>query len=171
MAKSTVNEAEMSYKILDRLRKMTYEYSQMPIAKKTLNEAVNETTKDAIAITDDIKFGDHVLSNQINEFRSAVNGGAEFSKADPENPAESPLIYMPKNNNIVFSGTIPAMNNLEFQFVLKTTTGNGCFIWCDGLILSKENMKLLTRIQGYYENWKESWYQAARELESLKNME
>lgn len=159
--------------MLGHMRNLMREHSKggVPtLLKEDSSDHKSEEIK-AIAITDDIKFGDHVLSNQINEFRSAVSGGAEFAEANPDNPADSPLIYLPKNNNIVFSGTIPAMNNLEFQMVLKTSTGNGCFIWSDGLILSKENIKLLVKLQGYYENWKESWYQAARELESLKNME
>ena len=136
--------------------------------KELLNEA--EASKGAIAITDDIKFGDRVLSNQIDNFRSAVNGGAEFAEVS-DNVAECPLIYMPKNSNVIFSGIIPAMNNLEFQFVLKSSTGNGCFIWTDGLNLTKENIKTLVKLQGYYENWRDEWNSSARELESLRNME
>lgn len=135
-----------------------------------LNEEKKEKNN-AIAITDDIKFGQNVLSNQIESFRSAVDGGAEFSEANPDKVSESPLIFMPKTKNVIFSGTIPSMNNLEFQFVLKTTTGHGCFIWTEGLILSKENMKTLSKLQGYYENWKEEWNISSRELDSLKDME
>ena len=166
-----MTQRDIDRKILSTIREINRTCAESKM-KQMLNEAdAKEAKAKAIAITDDIKFGDHVLSNQIDEFRSAVHGGSEFATPDPENPAESPLIYLPKNGNIVFSGTIPSLNNLEFQFVLKTSTGNGCFIWSDGLILSKENMKILTKLQGYYENWKESWYQAARELESLKNIE
>lgn len=166
-----MTQREIDRQILNTIREMNRVCTENK-RKQMLNEAETKEEKaKAIAITDDIKFGDHVLSNQINEFRSSVHGGAEFATPDPEKPAECPLIYLPKNGNIVFSGTMPSLNNLEFQFVLKTTTGNGCFIWSDGLILSKENMKILVKLQGYYENWKDSWYQAARELESLKNME
>lgn len=167
------NSRNYEREMLNHIRDLMQEQSKSNRTALLKEDSSDKKLDDikAIAITDDIKFGDHVLSNQINEFRSAVSGGAEFAEANPDNPAESPLIYLPKNGNIVFSGTIPAMNNLEFQMVLKTSTGNGCFIWGDGLILSNENIKLLVKMQGYYENWKDSWYQAARELESLKNME
>lgn len=159
--KNTISEEEITRKILAKIDSLNEEAAKQK----------NEPALKAIAITDDIKFGNRVLSNQIDEFRASVNPAAEFAQANPENPAESPLIYMPKTGNVVFSGTIPPLNNLEFQFVLKTNTGNGCFVWADGLIINKENMKVLERMQGYYENWKESWLTGARELDSLKNME
>lgn len=134
-----------------------------------LLEDNDNESKGAIAITDDTIFGENVLTHQIDNFRSAVDGSAEFAEPS-DNVSECPLIYIPKNNNVIFSGTIPALNNLEFQFVLKSSTGNGCFIWADGLIMSKENMKVLNKLQGFYENWKDEWNSSARELDNLKNI-
>ena len=44
----------------------------------------------------------------------------------------SPLVYIPSTGNLVFSGTIPAMNNLKWQFSLKDSDGTGLFIWVEG---------------------------------------
>lgn len=126
--------------------------------------------KKAIAVTDDPKFGDNVLTNQIDQFRSIVDGGAEFAKPS-ENVSDCPLIYMPSTGNLIFSGMIPRLNNLKFQLVLRTNTGMGCFIWADSLILSDENMKTLQKLHGYYINWKESWEKQSKDLEMLKNLE
>lgn len=125
----------------------------------------------AIAITDDPKFGEKVLTKQKEHFRSAVDNGVEFSKPNDDNPEESPLIYMPNTGNIIFSGTIPSLGNLKWQFVLKNNTGNGCFIWADELILNKDNLKTLSKLNGYYENWKAEWQNSANELEQLNNLE
>lgn len=133
----------------------------------TLNENSNG---DAIAITDDPKFGEKVLSNQISQFQSSVDSSAQFSKSNSENPADSPLIYMPDTGNIVFSGTIPSLNNMKWQFVLKNNTGDGCFVWTDGMILNKENLMILNKLQGFYKNWCEQWRQSAKELEQLNNL-
>lgn len=139
--------------------------------KKHTEEAEKSKKKHkGIAITNAPLYGDNVLQNQIDNFRSAVSGAAEFAEPDESKVEECPLIYIPDTGNLIFSGTIPEMNNLEFQFVLKTSTGNGCFVWSDGLILSKENMKTLIKLQGFYENWKEEWLTASKELESLKNI-
>lgn len=122
---------------------------------------------DAIAITDDSKFGTRVLSSEIEDFRMQVDSGAQFNEANPDNPSDSPLIFMPETKNMVFSGTIPALNNLKWQFVLKTSTGNGCFIWADGLIVNKDNIQTLNKLQGFYQNWKEQWQMEAADLDRM----
>lgn len=121
----------------------------------------------AIAITDNPRFGQNALTSQIEQFKSSVDSGAQFSKADESNVADSPLIYMPDTGNLVFSGTIPCLNNLKWQFVLKTSTGNGCFIWSDGMILSKDNLKILNKLYGFYENWREQWNSESADLERM----
>ena len=127
---------------------------------------------DSIAITDDPKFGQKVLTSQIQQFRSSVESGAQFSKVNPENVSECPLIYMPSTGNLVFSGTIPCLNNLKWQFVLKTSTGNGCFLWADGLILNKENIQILNKLYGFYLNWREDWQMESADLERMvQNMQ
>lgn len=134
-------------------------------------EGGEQMPEKAIAITDDPKFGEKVLTKQKEHFRSAVDNGVEFSKPNNDNPEESPLIYMPNTGNIIFSGTIPSLGNLKWQFVLKNNTGNGCFIWADELILNKDNLKTLSKLNGYYENWKAEWQNSANELEQLNNLE
>ena len=137
--------------------------------KQFLTEDVDETDEKAIAITDDPKFGQNVLTNQIQQFRTSVDGGAQFAKPS-DNVADCPLIYMPKTGNLIFSGTIPRLNNLKFQFKLRTSTGQGCFIWADGLILSDENMKTFQKLNGFYKNWQNSWESESGDLEMLNNM-
>jgi hypothetical protein len=149
------NTYTSSLNILNKLRK--------------LRENSNNNDNSAIAITDDPKFGDNVLTNQIEQFKSAVDSSTQFSKSDNNNPSNNPLIYMPDTGNIIFSGVIPTLNNMKWQFVLKNNTGDGCFIWGDGIILNKENLMILNKLQGFYKNWCEQWHQSAKELEQLNN--
>lgn len=154
--------------LLDKIRTM-----ENSVRVSSYNGMLNEEKEEknqSIAITDDPKFGNKVLSNQIRQFKTTVDGGAEFATPS-DNVAECPLIYMPKTKNLIFSGTIPRLNNLKFQFVLRTSTGNGCFIWADGLIMSDENMMVLMKLQGFYKNWFESWNISGEDLESLGNLE
>ena len=137
-----------------------------------LSEEKTESKSNAIAITDDPKFGQNALTNQIQQFRSSVESGAQFSKVDNNNVSECPLIYMPETGNLVFSGVIPGLNNLKWQFVLKTSTGNGCFVWADGLILNKDNMQILNKLFGFYQNWREQWNSESADLERMvQNMQ
>ena len=152
------------------------EYTRDDVTRNILNKirSINEENEkeekkkiDAVAITDDPRFGQNALQNQINSFRSSVESGAQFTKPENGKVAESPLIYMPSNGNIIFSGTIPCLNNLKWQFVLKTTTGNGCFIWSDGLILNKDNIQILNKLYGYYLNWKDQWNAESADLDKM----
>ena len=134
--------------------------------KTVLTESEDKKLK-PIAITDEPKFGQNVLTSQIQQFRSSVESGAQFSKVNPEKVSECPLIYMPDTGNLVFSGVIPCLNNLKWQFVLKTSTGNGCFLWADSLILNKDNMQILNKLYGFYCNWKEQWNQESADLDKM----
>ena len=125
------------------------------------------TNQDAIAITNDPKFGQEVLKNQIDEFRAVVDGGAQFTNENNNSPSSSPLVYIPSTGNLVFSGTIPALNNLKWQFSLKDSDGTGLFIWSEGLRLSKENIQTINKLYGHYQNWKNQWEQSAGMLETL----
>lgn len=161
-----MNDYSTMSNMLEKIRHLKKQVLTEDISKKTL---LTEETEKCIAITDDPKFGENVLTKQKEHIRSAVDSGIEFSKTDNENISNNPLIYMPGSNNIIFSGTIPSLSNLKWQFVLKNNTGNGCFIWADELILNKDNIKTLSKLQGYYENWKAEWQNSASELEQLSN--
>lgn len=155
--KSVLNEDIMTRNILNKLRN-----------KNVIKES---TTQDAIAITNDPKFGQEVLKNQIDEFRSTVDGGAQFATENSTNPSDSPLVYIPSTGNLVFSGTIPAMNNLKWQFSLKDSDGTGLFIWVEGLRMNKENIQTLNKLYGHYQNWKNQWEQSGSMLENLGKTE
>ena len=166
MARYKTDE-EITRDMLNIIRGINESVERKP-QKQILREEDEKGGK-AIAITDDPRFGQNVLTNQIQAFRTSVEGGAQFSKPEEEDVASSPLIYLPKDGNLIFSGVIPCLNNLKFQFVLKTSTGNGCFTWCDGLILTKENLQIINKLYGYYLNWRDSWVMESSDLEALAN--
>ncbi len=176
MVKKVRTQDEITRDMLNRLRILEGENETSGTARRMINEAEGdednrtnkvEGTENGIAITDDPIFGQNVLTNQIQQFRTSVESGAEFSKPEMSKVSECPLIYIPKTGNLVFSGVIPCLNNLKWQFVLKTNTGNGCFIWADGMIMNKENMQILNKLYGFYCNWKEQWCMESSSLESM----
>ena len=81
MARQIRKEDDVTRKMLDTIRNLQ-EAVSAPVYKKSFlyEEKETEDNNDAIAITDDPKFGQNVLTNQIQEFRSSVESGAEFSK-------------------------------------------------------------------------------------------
>ena len=135
--------------------------------KSLLREAEEEEKRDAIAITDDPKFGDHVLSNQIDAFKQAVNGGAKFAKPDANDAKSNPLVYFPSTGNLVFTGSIPSLSDLKFQFSLNDIT-NSPYIFVDGLALTEDVVTTLNKLRGFYLNWRDEWFVSIDLLSSIK---
>lgn len=164
-----MNEYDENKRMIAVMRKITETKTQ---GKQNLlnEEQTSGAKKDAIAITNDDNFGINVLNKQKEAFKNAVDGGTEFS--DDKNvsgDAESnPIVYYPNSGNLVFSGVIPSMNNLKWQYSLNDSDGDGVFFWSDGLRLTDENIKKLNKLRGHYLNWRDSWQ---KEGELLKGLE
>jgi len=166
MAKKVEN-IDYTRQILDKLRTLEEASINKKRILKEEQERNDKTAADGIAITDDPIFGQNTLTNQIQQFRTSVESGAQFSKPNENSVSESPLIYMPNENNLIFSGVIPCLNNLKFQFKLRTNTGDGCFLTTNGLILNDKNLEILNKLHGFYQNWKEQWNMESSTLEQM----
>lgn len=146
------------------------------IVENKVNEALNkrksiikedkEKKKDYIAITNDVIFGNNVLQTQIDAFKASVNPGAKFSKENSNEPETNPLIYLPETGNLVFSGSIPNLGNMKFQFSLMDVT-NAPYIWTEGLPLTDEVVNTINKMKAFYLNWKEQWLLREDLLEKL----
>lgn len=152
--------------MLNLLRKMATMNESKSTGVKQFILTEEEQKRDAIAITNDTRFGDHVLQNQIESFKQAVNAGAKFAKENANEPENNPLVYYPRTGNLVFSGSIPQLNNLRFQFSLNETTG-APYIFVDGLALTDEASKTLNRLSGFYKNWRDEWQNSGDLLDKL----
>lgn len=138
--------------------------------KNPLNEAEDKENNEngkAIAITNGARFGQNVLQNQIDGFKKAVNLGAKFSKENEEEPENNPLVFFPKSENLIFSGSIPNMAGLKFQFSLNDVT-DAPYIFVDGLSLTEDVVNTINKLKGYFHNWKEEWQSASDLLDKLK---
>ena len=136
--------------------------------KRIINEAEETDDKgDIIPITDEPRFGQDVLSNQIENFRKTVSGGAKFASADSDDPESTPLVFYPKSGNLVFSGSIPNLSGLKFQFSLNDVTG-APYIFVDGLALTEDILNIMNKLSGYYKNWRSEWEASTDLLDKLK---
>ena len=134
--------------------------------RRILNEE-KEEKEDAIAITNSPRFGSNVLQNQIDNFRKTVSGGAKFGDENEDDPESNPLVYYPKSGNLVFSGSIPNLSGLKFQFSLNDVT-NAPYIFVDGLALTEDVITVLNKIAGFYKNWRKEFEAATDLLDKLK---
>lgn len=137
----TINETKSCS---GHFRLLTEDYETSNTEKISKNG--KDKNSDGVPVTDDPKFGNQTLTNQKE---AAKEIGADFKDFD------TPLIFYPEDGDLVFSGEIPDMNNLKFQFRYKDSSGQGCYIWTEGLQLTDDNVKKINRIQGFYKNWKD----------------
>lgn len=135
-------------------------------SRRRLIKEEREEKDSAIPITNDVRFGENVLDNQIKDFKTVVNLGAKFSGENSEDAESNPLVFYPKSGNIVFTGSIPSMSNLKFQYSLNDVTG-APYIFVDGLALTDDVINTINKMKGHYENWKESWLSESDLLEKL----
>lgn len=119
----------------------------------------NEGQEESVAVTDDERFGDKVLSSEKNEIRTALNSNVKF----PENP----LSYYPKTGDLVLNGEIMDMNGTKFQYRFNDPNGDGCYIWANGIQLTDQNTKKLMAIRNSYLNWKDKWLKNSTQLEKF----
>lgn len=160
MKKLKLNEYDITKDMISQIKLM----SSVQNKKRYINE--EKENHDAIAITNDPKFGQNVLRNQIASFKQAVHGGAKFSEENNDNPKSNPLVFFPKTGNLVFSGSIPSLADLKFQFSLNDVTG-APYIFVEGLSLTEETITTLNKMKGFYENWKDEWFAAGDLLDKL----
>jgi hypothetical protein len=136
--------------------------------RRMINEEVEEDDKgDIIPITNEPRFGQNVLDNQIENFRKSVSGGAKFADENSEDAESNPLVFYPKSGNLVFSGSIPNLSGLKFQFSLNDVT-SAPYIFVDGLALTEDVITTLNKLKGYYSNWRDEWQASTDLLDRLK---
>lgn len=136
--------------------------------RRMINEEAEEDDKgDIIPITNEPRFGQNVLDNQIENFRKSVSGGAKFADENSEDAESNPLVFYPKSGNLVFSGSIPSLSGLKFQFSLNDVT-NAPYIFVDGLALTDDVLNTLNKLHGYFLNWKDQFLAATDLLDRLK---
>ena len=157
------------------MRKSDREYDSikqlLALSRQPLHESEGKSEgEDAIAITNDARFGQQVLANQISAFKKSVSGGAKFASENSEDAESNPLVFYPKSGNLIFSGSIPNMSDLKFQFSLNDVT-NAPYIFVDGLALTDDVLNTLKKLNGYYKNWKEEWESSTDLLDKLKKEE
>lgn len=154
---------DVSKTMLDSIRALneTKRHNKRQVLKE------GDEKKDSIAITNDPRFGQNVLQNQIDSFKQTVNNGARFADENSENPESNPLVFFPKTGNLIFSGSIPNMSGLKFQYSLNDVT-SAPYVFVDGLALTDEVITTLNKMHGHYLNWRDDWLESGDLLDKLK---
>ncbi|MCD8207762.1 MAG: hypothetical protein LUD72_07485 [Bacteroidales bacterium] len=111
------------------------------IMREGIGDAKDEQSNDGVPYTKQ----DDLYNSSVEAARAQL--GADFSGS------KNPMLYYPQDNDVVLSGTIPSLNNAKFQ--LRFRENNGCFLWVDSILLNDEAVSRLSRLVGFYKNWRQ----------------
>ncbi|MBP5722880.1 MAG: hypothetical protein J6X18_04830 [Bacteroidales bacterium] len=156
-------EYEQTQEMIEFIKENSVRRNRRPLNE----ESEGNDKEDIIPITNEPRFGQNVLDNQIENFRKTVSGGAKFADENSDDAESNPLVFYPKSGNLVFSGSIPNLSGLKFQFSLNDVT-NAPYIFVDGLALTDDVLNICQKLSGYYKNWRQEWEASTYLLDKLK---
>ena len=146
-------------KMLSEIRKRINESSaitELP-GKTTILEQDNSNSQEFIPITtSDVQFGS-VRNSQEEALRKTI--GDVSLKPDA-------LKYYPNIQDIVLNGEISGLG-VSFQFRYKDPSGDGCYVWSEGLQMTDANLRTIQKIRDAFLNWKQSLVEDGDLLQKL----
>ena len=123
--------------------------------QKTIKES-SENEKPFVISQSSIQFGT-VRASQEDMLKKTI--GDVSLKSDA-------LKYYPKIHDLVINGEVSGLG-VTFQFRYKDPSGDGCYIWAEGLQLSDSNLRTIDKIRDAFLNWKQSLIEDGDLLQKL----
>ncbi len=128
------NESQFTRNMLSKIR--LYEAEEVETSQENSSE-------DTVVIPEsDPYFND--LKNNLIKFVGGVNLGSDS------------LVVYPKDNDVIFNGSITSLNGLKFQFRYNDQSG-GLYIWSDSVLLTKDTIDKLNKLVTLKEQFSTYW--------------
>lgn len=126
--------------------------------KKKLNEETDSKSEKEFVITKSTpQFGD-VYTSQEETLKKTIGEAIDLG--------EKALVFYPKTKDLVLSGKIKSMN-VAFQYRFSDPSGDGIYIWANGLQLTESNSRTLGKVRDAFVNWKQALVQNGDLLDKL----
>lgn len=131
------------------------EEAEVDLKKKSVED--NEPDEKAFIVkTSDVQFGS-VRSSQEDAIRKTV-GDVKLK--------DDAMKYYPEIQDLVINGEVTGLG-ITFQFRYKDPSGEGCYIWCEGVQLTDSNSRTIEKIRDAFLNWKQSLVEDGDLLDKL----
>lgn len=103
------------------------------------------------------QFGD-VRTSQEETLKKTIGESLEMG--------EDGLVYYPENKDLVLTCKIESLK-MAFQFRFNDPSGDGCYLWTNGLQLTETNNRTLGKVRDAFVNWKNSLIEDSDLLDRL----
>lgn len=157
-------------KMLTEIRKKFDEINAVELPEKNMI-VEQENIADKFVISegaDSVQEQPFVMSANDVQFGSVRAAQEESIKKTIGDVTLKPdaLKYYPSIHDVVINGELTSIG-AAFQFRYKDPSGDGCYIWVDGLQLTDENLKTIQKVRDAFLNWKQSLVEDGDLLDKL----
>lgn len=152
-AKSLAFESQEKDNFLSRGRILMQE----AVKKETLKEEESHD-KSLVIDKNTPQFGD-IRTSQEDMIRKTIGDNVVM--------ANDALKFYPSADDMTMDGKIPSLN-MSFQFRFSDPSGDGCYIWADGLQVTDTNLRSIGKVRDAFLNWRQGIVQDADLMDKLK---
>lgn len=121
-------------------------------------EEEKSSTKHIVIKSNDKRFGD-VRKSQEQQVIKTLDNNVVFE--------ENALLFYPEIMDLTLNGEIPSLNT-KFQFRYNDPSGDGCYVWANGLQLTETNTRSVGKLHDAFVNWKHGLIEESDLIEKMK---
>ena len=144
---------------LTEFKELVKKYEKKNLNEEVVSSADGNSESDSMKITKNTpQFGD-IRVSQEESVKKTIGECIEMG--------EDALVYYPNRKDLVLTGKINSLN-IVFQFKYNDPSGDGCYVWANGLQLTETNSRTLGKIRDAFVNWKNSLIENSDILEKLQ---
>ena len=191
-----MNEANITKKMLDKLREGRYAKEREAASQFVVEEKENDNflTKSRSLMEEAVKGSKKKILTEAEEDDDKEESDNEdhenYFEIRPNTPQfgdvrtsqedvlkktigenisldEGALKYYPDSDDMTLEGKIRTLN-MEFQFRYNDPSGDGVYVWTEAMQLTETNAKTLGKIRNAFLNWKDSITQDGDLMAKLK---
>lgn len=160
-------------KMLSKIRSTQYSSPVDLPRENTITESDNINTRFRILMEEATASNDtwksFTISSNDTQFGSVRQAQEKMLKTTIPGVTLNPdaLVYYPNLDNLVLNGSIESLG-ITFQFKYRDSSGDGCYIWAEGVQMTSENVTTIEKLRSAFENWRQSIEKDGELMEELK---
>ena len=164
--RASINEGKDATPIKESVREEDNFLTRSKILMEEAEQRLRESAYDKSEHQGDEEFPINKHTPQFGDVRKSQEDALIKTIGESIELSDKALIYYPNDKDLVLNGKINSLN-VAFQFRYNDPSGDGCYIWSNGLQLTDANSRTLGKIRDAFLNWKQSLVQNGDLMDKL----
>ena len=164
--RASINEGKNNMPVNSNTREEDNFLTRSKILMEEAERRLHESAYDRSEHEGDDEFPINKHTPQFGDVRKSQEDALIKTIGESIELSDKALIYYPNDKDLVLNGKINSLN-IAFQFRYNDPSGDGCYIWSNGLQLTDANSRTLGKVRDAFLNWKQSLVQNGDLMEKL----